>query len=72
MELTWDGSGVHDYSAQEIAIAAILSEDPELLKAVESGDPYLAFMHRAGLVPDGRPSTPTNGSARSPRWDCWV
>jgi DNA polymerase-1 len=42
-----------DYSAQEIAIAAALSGDPELLKAVESGDPYLGFAHRAGLVPDG-------------------
>jgi DNA polymerase-1 len=41
-----------DYSAQEIAIAAALSGDPELLKAVESGDPYLAFAHRAGLAPD--------------------
>jgi DNA polymerase I-like protein with 3'-5' exonuclease and polymerase domains len=41
-----------DYNAQEIAIAAVLSKDPELLKAVESGDPYLSFMYRAGLVPD--------------------
>lgn len=42
-----------DYSAQEIAIAAALSGDPELLKAVESNDPYLMFAYRAGLVPDG-------------------
>ena len=42
-----------DYSAQEIAIAAALSGDPELIKAVESSDPYLAFAHRAGLAPDG-------------------
>ena len=42
-----------DYSAQELSIAAALSQDPELLKAVESGDPYLAFAARAGLVPDG-------------------
>ena len=42
-----------DYSAQEIGIAAALSGDPELLKAVESSDPYLSFAHRAGLVPDG-------------------
>jgi hypothetical protein len=42
-----------DYSAQEIGIAAALSGDPELLKAIESGDPYLMFAHRAGLVPDG-------------------
>ena len=42
-----------DYSAQEIAIAAALSGDPELIKAVESSDPYLSFAHRAGLAPDG-------------------
>jgi DNA polymerase-1 len=42
-----------DYSAQEIAIAAALSGDPELVKAVESSDPYLAFAVRAGLAPDG-------------------
>jgi DNA polymerase I-like protein with 3'-5' exonuclease and polymerase domains len=41
-----------DYSVQEIAIAGCLSEDPELLKAAESGEPYLALMHRAGLVPE--------------------
>jgi len=41
-----------DYSVQEIAIAGCLSGDPELLKAVESGEPYLALMHRAGLVPE--------------------
>jgi DNA polymerase I len=42
-----------DFSAEEVAIAAYLSGDPELLKAVESGDPYIAFLVRAGLVPDG-------------------
>jgi DNA polymerase-1 len=42
-----------DYSAQEIAIAAALSGDPELLKAVESGDPYIAFLVRADIVEDG-------------------
>lgn len=42
-----------DYSAQEIAIAAALSGDPELIKAVESSDPYIAFAVRAGLAPDG-------------------
>lgn len=42
-----------DWSAQELAIAGSLSHDPELLKAVESGDPYLAFAERAGMVPDG-------------------
>jgi DNA polymerase I len=42
-----------DYSAEEVAIAAYLSGDPELLKAIESGDPYISFLVRAGLVPDG-------------------
>ncbi len=42
-----------DYSAQEIAIAAALSGDPELIKAVESSDPYIAFAVGAGLAPDG-------------------
>ena len=42
-----------DWSAQELAIAAALSQDPELLKAVESGDPYLSFAMRADLAPDG-------------------
>lgn len=42
-----------DWSAQELGIAAALSHDPELLKAVESGDPYLSFAVRADMVPDG-------------------
>jgi hypothetical protein len=42
-----------DYSAQEIAIAAALSGCPQLLKAVESGDPYLMLGYRAGITPDG-------------------
>jgi hypothetical protein len=40
-----------DYSAQEVAIAAKLSGDPNLLAAVESGDPYIWFAKRAGLAP---------------------
>jgi DNA polymerase-1 len=42
-----------DYSAQEIGIAAALSQDPELLTALASEDPYLMFARRAGLVDDG-------------------
>ena len=42
-----------DWSAQELGIAAALSQDPELLKAVESGDPYLSFAVRAEYAPDG-------------------
>jgi DNA polymerase-1 len=40
-----------DWSAQEVYIAAALSEDPALLAAVQSGDPYLAFAKMAGLAP---------------------
>ena len=40
-----------DYSAQEIHIAARKSGDPMMIEAVESGDPYLWFARRVGLVP---------------------
>ena len=40
-----------DYSAQEIHIAARLSGDPNMIAAVESGDPYLWFAKKCGLVP---------------------
>jgi hypothetical protein len=39
-----------DWSAEEIAIAAVLSSDPQLLKVVREGDPYLGF------APPRRPS----------------
>jgi hypothetical protein len=42
-----------DWSAQEVAIAAVLSGDLALLDAVISGDPYIAFAIRAGLAPAG-------------------
>ena len=42
-----------DWSSQEVAIAAALSGDPFLLDSVASGDPYLSFAKRAGLVPEG-------------------
>jgi DNA polymerase I len=42
-----------DWSAQEVAIAAVLSGDQALLDSVASGDPYLAFAVRAGLAPAG-------------------
>ncbi len=41
-----------DWSSQEVYIAAHLSGDPNLLAAVKSGDPYLAFAKMAGLAPD--------------------
>ena len=42
-----------DWSSQEIAIAAALSDDNLLWAAYESGDPYIAFAIQAGLVPPG-------------------
>ena len=40
-----------DYASQEFLIAAILSQDREMMKAYESGDVYLAFAKAAALVP---------------------
>jgi DNA polymerase I len=40
-----------DYSAQEVLIMAALSGDPALLEDYHSGDPYLRFGIRAGLIP---------------------
>lgn len=41
-----------DWSSQEIAIAAALSGDKAMLRAYQSGDPYLAFAIEAGLAPE--------------------
>lgn len=41
-----------DWASQEVAIVAALSGDEALLEAVRSGDVYLAFAKRAGLVPE--------------------
>lgn len=43
--------GYVDFSSQEIAVAAGLSGDAQLVAAYESGDPYLAFGKRAGMIP---------------------
>jgi len=40
-----------DYGSQEFAIGAILSQDPEMIKAYQSGDPYLYFAKKARAVP---------------------
>jgi hypothetical protein len=40
-----------DWSQQEFAIGAVLSRDPAMIEAYESGDPYLAFGKQAGLIP---------------------
>lgn len=42
-----------DYRQQEFAIAAALSGDVNMIKAYQSGDPYLAFARMAGAVPSG-------------------
>src|SRR5271167_4018738 len=42
-----------DWSCQEVWIAAYLSNDPAMLAAVESGDPYISFAIMAGLAPPG-------------------
>ena len=42
-----------DWSSQEIAIAAALSDDDLLWAAYQSGDPYIAFAIQAGLAPPG-------------------
>jgi DNA polymerase-1 len=40
-----------DWAQQELGIAAALSNDPAMLAAYRSGDPYLAFARQAGVVP---------------------
>ncbi len=43
--------GYVDWSQQELAIAAALSQDPKMLGAYVSGDFYLTFAKMAGAVP---------------------
>jgi DNA polymerase family A len=40
-----------DWSAQELALSAVLSGDEALIDAYASGDPYLTFAVAAGLAP---------------------
>lgn len=40
-----------DYASQEFLIAAILSQDMNMIEAYATGDVYLAFARSAGLVP---------------------
>jgi DNA polymerase I len=40
-----------DFASQEFLVAAIISQDAEMIAAYESGDPYLAFGKLAGLIP---------------------
>lgn len=40
-----------DWSQQEFGIAAALSQDPLMMEAYASGDPYMSFAKQAGAVP---------------------
>jgi DNA polymerase-1 len=40
-----------DWAQQEFGIAAALSDDPRMILAYESGDPYLEFAKQAGAAP---------------------
>ena len=42
-----------DWSQQEFGIAGALSQDPAMMQAYRSGDPYLEFAVQAGAVPRG-------------------
>ena len=47
-----------DYSSQEFLISALISEDDEMIKAYESGDPYTYFAKLDGAIPnDGDKTT---------------
>lgn len=52
-----------DFEQQEFGIAAALSNDPNMKKAYDSGDPYLAFAKIAGAVPENATKA-THGVAR--------
>jgi len=45
--------GYIDWSAAEFAIAAVLSQDPVMLDAYKSGDPYIRSAISMGLAPEG-------------------
>jgi hypothetical protein len=54
-----------DFANQEFAIAAYLSGDPVMIKAYESGDPYVYFGKFAGAIPENAippGSTPTEAA----------
>jgi hypothetical protein len=40
-----------DWEQQEFGIAAALSQDPAMMAAYHSGDPYLAFAQQVGAIP---------------------
>jgi DNA polymerase-1 len=52
-----------DWSAAEFAIAAALSQDPFMLDAYKSGDPYMRSAVSVGFAPDGATKA-THGAVR--------
>jgi DNA polymerase-1 len=52
-----------DYEQQEFAVAACFSEDPAMLAAYASGDPYMLFAIQAGAAPAGATKA-THGAIR--------
>jgi DNA polymerase I-like protein with 3'-5' exonuclease and polymerase domains len=42
-----------DFAAQEVGVAAALSQDAALIEDYKSGDPYVAYAIRAGAAPEG-------------------
>lgn len=53
-----------DYAQQEFAVAGVLSDDANMVRAYDSGDPYLEFARMAGAVPPGATKA-THGAERS-------
>lgn len=58
----WAISGI-DYSSQEFAVAAALSNDHAMIDAYNSGDPYLSFAKKAGAIPQSA-TRETHGAQR--------
>ena len=63
------GLGYIDWSQQEFGIAAALSEDPAMIAAYRSGDPYLAFARQANAVPQ-EATKDTHGAIRDQYKQC--
>jgi DNA polymerase-1 len=66
-----EGLAYIDWSQQEIGIAAALSEDPAMIRAYESGDPYLDFAKQVGAVPSDATKA-SHGSVRDQYKACFL
>jgi hypothetical protein len=58
------GMALLDWKAQEIGIAAGLSNDPALIADYQAGDPHMGFAIRAGLAPP-EATAETHGEVRT-------